>query len=48
MNIADERREVRNKGDDKKYRRLNAVFQSRARQDKEQEQNIKEKWRQIE
>ena len=44
--IADERREVRNKGDDKEYRRLNAAFQRRARQDKEQ--GIKEKCRQIE
>ena len=43
---ADERREVRNKGDDKEYRRLNAAFQRRARQDKEQ--SIKEKCRQIE
>ena len=32
---ADERRDVRSKGDDKEYRRLNAVFQRRARQDKE-------------
>ena len=46
MKIADERREVRNKGDDKEYRRLNAAFQRRARQDKEQ--SIKEKCRQIE
>ena len=37
---------MRNKGDDKEYRRLNAVFQRRARQDKEQ--SIKEKCRQIE
>ena len=37
---------MRNKGDDKEYRRLNAVFQRRARQDKEQ--TIKEKCRQIE
>ena len=43
---ADERREVRNKGDDKEYRRLNAAFQRRARQDKEQ--GIKVKCRQIE
>ena len=41
VKIADERREVRNKGDDKEYRRLNAAFQRRARQD--QEQSIKEK-----
>ena len=33
--IADERRDVRSKGDDKEYRRLNAVFERRARQDKE-------------
>ena len=46
VKIADERREVRNKGDDKEYRRLNAAFQRRARQDKEQ--GIKEKCRQIE
>ena len=46
VKIADERREVRNKGDDKKYRRLNAVSQRRARQDKEQ--SVKEKCRQIE
>ena len=37
---------VRNKGDDKEYRRLNAAFQRIARQDKEQ--SIKEKCRQIE
>ena len=43
VKIAHERREVRNKGDD---RRLNATFQRRARQDKEQ--GIKEKCRQIE
>ena len=42
VKIADERREVRNKGDDKEYRRLNAAFQRRARQDKEQ--GIKEKF----
>ena len=46
VKIADERREVRNKGDDKEYRRLNAAFQRRARHDKEQ--GIKEKCRQIE
>ena len=46
VKIADERREVRNKADDKEYRRLNAAFQRRARQDKEQ--GIKEKCRQIE
>ena len=46
VKIADERREVQNKGDDKEYRRLNAAFQRRARQDKEQ--GIKEKCRQIE
>ena len=46
VKIADERREVRNKGDDKEYRRLNAAFQRRARQDNEQ--SIKEKCRQIE
>ena len=46
VKIADERREVRNKGDDKEYRRLNAAFQRRARQDKEQ--GVKEKCRQIE
>ena len=44
--IADERRDVRSKGDDKEYRRLNAAFQRRARQDKEQ--SLKEKCRQIE
>ena len=37
---------MRNKGDDKEYRRLNAAFQRRARQDKEQ--SIEEKCRQIE
>ena len=37
---------MRNKGDDTEYGRLNAAFQRRARQDKEQ--NIKEKCRQIE
>ena len=36
---------MRSKGDDKVYRILNAVFQRRARQDKEQ--SIKEKCRQI-
>ena len=46
MKIAYERREERSKGDDKEYRRLNAVFQRRARQDKEQ--TITEKCRQIE
>ena len=46
VKIADERREVRSKEDDKEYRRLNAVFQRRARQDKEQ--SIKENCRQIE
>ena len=46
VKIADERREVRNKGDDKEYRRLNAAFQRRARQDKEQ--STTEKCRQIE
>ena len=33
VKIADEQREVRNKGDDKEYRRVNAAFQRRARQD---------------
>ena len=37
---------MRSKGDDTEYRRLNAVFQRRARQDKEQ--SINEKCRQIE
>ena len=46
VKIADEQREVRNKGDDKEYRRLNAAFQRIARQ--ENEQGIKEKCRQIE
>ena len=46
MKIADERRDVRGKGDDKEYRRLIAVFHRRARHDKEQ--SIKEKCRQIE
>ena len=46
MKIADERREVRNKGDDKEYRRLNAAFQRRAIHDKVQ--SIKEKCRQSE
>ena len=36
VKIADERRDVRSKGDDKEYRRLNAAFQRRARQDKEE------------
>ena len=44
--MADERRDVRSKGDDKEYQRMNAVFKSRSRQDKEK--NIKEKCRQIE
>ena len=46
VKIADERREMRNKGNYTEYRRLNAVFQRRACQDKEQ--SIKEKCRQIE
>ena len=46
MKIADERREVRSKGDDKEYRRLIASLQRRAIHDKEQ--SIKEKCRQIE
>ena len=46
VKIADERRDVRSKGDDKEYRRLNAAFQRRARQDKEQ--SLKEKCREIE
>ena len=46
VKIADERRDVRSKGDDKEYRSLNAVFQMRARQDKEQ--SLKDKCRQIE
>ena len=41
VKIADERRDVRSKGDDNEYRRLNAVFQRRAGQGKEQ--SIKEK-----
>ena len=36
VKIADERRDVRSKGDDNEYRILIAVFQRRARQDKEQ------------
>ena len=46
VKIADERREVRRKGDDKEYRRLIASFQRRARQDREH--SIKETCRQIE
>ena len=46
VKIADERRDVRSKGDEKEYRRLNAAFQRRARQDKEQ--SLKEKCRLIE
>ena len=46
VKIADERRYVRSKRDDKEYRRLNAVFQRRARHDKEQ--SINEKCKQIE
>ena len=46
VTIADERRDVRSKGDDKEYRRLNAFFHGRARQD--HDQSIKEKCRQIE
>ena len=46
VKIADEPRDVRSKGDDKEYRRRNAAFQRRARQDKEQ--SIKENCRQIE
>ena len=46
VKIADERRDVRSKGDDTEYRRLNAAFQRRARQDKEH--SLKEKCRQIE
>ena len=46
LKIADERRDVRCKGDDTEYRGLNAAFQRRARQDKEQ--SLKEKCRKIE
>ena len=46
VKIADERRDVRSKGDDKEYRRPNTAFQRRARQDKEQ--SFKAKCRQIE
>ena len=46
VKIADERRDVRSKGDDKEYRRLNAAFQRIARQDKEE--SLKEKCREIE
>ena len=46
MKIADERRKARHKGDDEKYRILNAAFQRRARKDKEM--SIQEKCRQIE
>ena len=46
VKIADERRGVRSKGDDKEYRRMNAAFQRRARQDTER--SLKEKCRQIE
>ena len=46
VKIADERRDVRSKGDDNEYRSLNAAFQRRARQDTEQ--SFKEKCRQIE
>ena len=46
MKIADERRKARNKGNDEKYRILNAAFQRRARKDKEM--SIQEKCRQIE
>ena len=45
VKIADERRDVRSKGDDKEYRRLNSAFQRRGRQDKEQ--SLKEKCRKI-
>ena len=45
VKIADERRDVRSKGDGKEYRRLNAAFQRRARQDKED--SLKEKCREI-
>ena len=37
---------MRSKGDDKEYRRLNAAFQRRARQDKEE--RLKDKCREIE
>ena len=46
VKIAEQQRDVRSKGDDRDYRRLNAVFQRRGRQDKEQ--SIKEKCKQIE
>ena len=39
VKIADERREVRSKGDDNEYRILIASFQRRARQNKEQSLN---------
>ena len=46
VKIADERGDVRSKGDDKEYSRLTAAFQRRARQDKEH--SLKERCRQIE
>ena len=46
VKIVDERREVRSKGDDKKYKGLNAAFQRRASQEKEQ--SLKQKCLQIE
>ena len=45
VKIADERRDVRSKADDKEYRRLNSAFQRRAIQDKEQ--SLKETCRKI-
>ena len=46
LKIAKERKDMRSKGKYEEYRKLNAAFQKKARQDKEQ--SIREKCRQIE
>ena len=46
LKIAKERKDIRSKGKYEEYRKLNAAFQKKARQDKEQ--SIREKCRQIE
>ena len=46
LKIAKERKDMRSKGKYEEYRKLNAIFLKKARQDKEQ--SIREKCRQIE
>ena len=46
LKIVQERKEMRSKGEYKEYRKLNAAFQKKTRQDKEQ--SIIDKCKQIE